>query len=120
MPDPAEAIRKAAGKYAGVDEGKACTQTSFKSARKAFLYVGMAKGRYKAMFCLNSSLPDAARRAAKDPGRFEVGKMGWVTARFTEEEPMPKALWQKWLDESYRISVAGSGDGSSSRVVRKK
>lgn len=121
--DPTEPIRRRAGRYAGVDEGTACTQMSFKSGRKAFLYVGMARGRYKAMFCLKHSLADATSRATKEPDRFEVGSMGWVTARFTADQPLPKSLWEKWLDESYQISIGSAGVAAGKRTgapTRKK
>ena len=101
--DPTEPLRVAAGAYAGVEAGKACTQTSFKTDT-AFLYVGVAKGLYKAMFKLDASLPRAEALAAESPDRFEVGKNGWVTARFTAEEPLPPRLWKKWLDESVALS----------------
>ena len=65
------------------------------------------------MFKLQKSLSEAARLAAKEPDRYEVGSTAWVTARFTADEPMPKKLWEKWLDESYELS-AGSGTGKKS------
>lgn len=117
--DPTDPIRRKAGRYAGVDEGKACTQTSFKSGKKAFLYVGMAKGRHKAMFCLRQSIPEATNLARMDPDRFEVGSMGWVTARFTADDPMPRALWQRWLEESYQLSQAAGGTTTSRKPIRK-
>ena len=101
--DPTEAIRKKAGSYAGVDEGRACTQNSFKAGKKAFLFIGEQGGRYKAMFKLDASKAEAERLAEEDPDRFQVGS--GVTARFTAEEPMPKKLWSKWLQESYELSV---------------
>ncbi len=100
--DPTEPIRLKASQYPDVAKGTACTQSSFKTGKKAFLFVGEQGGRYKAMFKLKTSLPEATRLAEKDPDRFQVGS--WVTARFTAEEPMPKKLWTKWLDESYELS----------------
>ncbi len=99
--DPTEPIRMRASEYPEVDEGTACTQNSFKAAKKAFLYIGPQGGRYKAMFKLTDSLNEAEALAEEAPKNYEVGKNGWVTARFSAEEPMPEALWQKWLDESY-------------------
>ena len=99
--DATQAIRTKAGKYSGVDEGTSCTQTSFKANKKAFLYIGQQGGRHKAMFKLDKSIPEATRLAKKAPDDYDVGKMGWVTARFTDEKPLPKKLWEKWLDESY-------------------
>ncbi len=108
--DPTEAIRLKASRYPGVDEGTACTQRSFKAGKKAFLFIGEQGGRSKAMFKLKDSLPDAAQLAAKEPDNYQVGSGAWVTARFTADQPMPKKLWEKWLDESYALSV-GSGGG---------
>lgn len=104
--DPTEPIRLKASLYPGVDEGTACTQSSFKAGKKGFLYAGPQGGRYKAMFKLKDSIPEATELAEKEPDRFEVGKLGWVTARFSAEEPMQEELWQKWLDESYGLTGA--------------
>ena len=57
------------------------------------------------MFKLKASMSQAEALAAEEPKRFEVGSTGWVTARFTAEEPLPKEIWEKWLDESYEVTV---------------
>ena len=115
--DPTEPIRQRASEYPEVDEGTSCTQASFKAGKKAFLYIGPQGGRYKAMFKLQASLPEAERLAAKEPDRFDAGKIGWVTARFSAEEPLPARTWKKWLDESYALAVGG---GKTSKAPRKK
>lgn len=115
--DPTEAIRLMASRYPAVDEGTACTQSSFKTGGKAFLFIGMQGGRYKAMFKLKKSIPQATELAASEPDQYEVGSTTWVTARFTAEKPIPKKLWQKWLDESYELSVAS---GSKKKPAKKK
>lgn len=102
--DPTEPIREKAASYPEVAEGTACTQGSFKRGKKAFLFIGPQGGRYKAMFRLDASIPQAEELAAQDPDRFQVGKPPWVTARFSSEKPMPKRLWTKWLNESYKLS----------------
>ena len=56
------------------------------------------------MFKLSASMQQALKLAAEDPERFEVGSTGWVTARFTAEEPLPKRIWGKWLAESYDVT----------------
>ncbi|MCP3918030.1 MAG: MmcQ/YjbR family DNA-binding protein [bacterium] len=117
--DPTEPIRLEASRYLDVDKGTSCTQSSFKTGKKAFLYIGTQGGRYKAMFKLEGSKAEAAKLADKDPDHFEVGSTAWVTARFTAERPMPKKLWKKWLDESYALS-AGSGGGSKKKASKKK
>lgn len=105
--DPTEPLRLAASAYPGVDRGTACTQSSFKANKKAFLFTGPQGGRYKAMFKLSESLAEAQALADSQPDRFDFGKTGWVTARFTADKPMPKRLWKKWLDESYAIALGG-------------
>ncbi len=119
--DPTVPIRLRASRFPGVNEGTACTQTSFKTGKKAFLFIGMQGGRYKAMFKLKRSIPEATKLARKDPDRYEVGSTSWVTARFTADRPMPEKTWQKWLDESYKLSLAaGSGKKSTVKKLTSK
>jgi hypothetical protein len=112
--DPTDAIRRAAAAYAGVDVGAACNQSAFKVGKGTFLFIGPgAKGvGFKAMFKLKASMPEAKKLAAAEPSRFEAGKTGWATARFTAESPLPKSLWSKWLAESFEATrVASSPPG---------
>lgn len=104
LTDPTEPIRLKASSFPGVDEGTSCTQSSFKSGKKVFLYIGQQGGRYKAMFKLQESRPEAVRLAEQNPKDFQVGKTGWVTARFSAETPLPPEIWERWLEESYRLS----------------
>ncbi|MFK7802037.1 MAG: hypothetical protein AB8G95_10420 [Anaerolineae bacterium] len=109
--DPTEPMRMKASLYPSVDEGTACTQSSFKANKQGFLYIGKQGGRYKAMFKLKKSIIEADDLAAQTPADFQVGNTGWVTARFTAEEPMPTQLWEKWLDESYELCFAKKSKG---------
>lgn len=104
MSDPTDPIRIKASLYPNVDEGTACTQSSFKANKKGFLYVGMQGGRYKAMFKLNDSILEAEALAEQSPADYQVGNGGWVTARFTADDPLPETLWNRWLDESYALT----------------
>ncbi|MCP3904865.1 MAG: hypothetical protein GY715_14660 [Planctomycetes bacterium] len=66
-------------------------------------------------------MPEAAKLARAEPDRYETGSTGWVTARFTADEPMPKRLWEKWLDESYELSRgAGAGRKPAGKKTSKK
>ncbi|MEO6595385.1 MAG: hypothetical protein ABIP94_11590 [Planctomycetota bacterium] len=38
-----------------------------------------------------------------------------MTARFSAEEPLTKAIWQKWLQESYELACGGKA-----QVAKKK
>ncbi len=117
--DPTEAIRKKAASYPEVAKGTSCNQNSFKAGKGSFLFIGPgAKGvGFKAMFKLEHSMSRARKLASKEPDRFEVGSTGWVTTRFTAEKPLPKSIWEKWLQESYEIC---SGSSKASKAVKKK
>ena len=104
--DPTLAIRQAAADYPDVAKGTSCNQSSFKAGKGTFLFIGPgAKGiGFKAMFKLRESMSHALALAGERPERFEVGRTGWVTTRFSAEEPLPESLWRPWLDESYAVT----------------
>lgn len=112
-----------ASEFEGVDEGTACTQSSFKTGGKAFLFAGMQGGRHKLMLKLDASLPEARQLAKERPEDFQVGNSHWVTARFTADQPLPARLWQKWLKESYELSQRKPATKKSTvkkRTAKKK
>ena len=118
--DPTQPIRDKASRYPHVDEGTACTQSSFKAGKKAFLFIGEQGGRYKAMFKLEKSRAEAEKLAKKHPDDFQVGSTAWVTARFSSDKPLSKKLWTKWLDESYQLSVGGGKKPTTKASAKKK
>lgn len=105
MTDILEAIKVKASQYSEVAEGTSCTQNSFKRGKKAFLFAGEQGGRYKVMVKLKDSIPEAKKLALAEPGKYQVGKPPWVTARFSNEDTLPAEIWQRWLDESYELSA---------------
>lgn len=105
MSEVSLAIRQAARGYAEVVEGKSCSQSSFKRKNKAFLYIGEQGGRHKVMFRLSESMNEAKELADLHPQDFQIGSNGWVTARFSDDEPMRKRVWKRWLDESYSLTA---------------
>ena len=122
--DPTQPMREQASGYPDVDEGTACTQSSFKVGKKSFFFIGMQGGRYKAMFKLQKSMDEARALAKKDPDLYQspAGTSGWVTARFTAEKPMPKRVWLSWLNESYALSGGGHSDlkGKKKKATTRK
>ena len=104
--DPTDAIRRQAMRFPGVTTGTSCSQSAFKVGKGSFLFIGPGpKGKgFKAMFKLKTSMPEALELAEKNPKRFEVGSTGWVTTRFTAEEPLPRSIWEAWLEESYELT----------------
>lgn len=79
----------------------------------------MQGGRFKAMFKLEKSKPEAIKLAKKNPDCYSVGSTAWVTARFTADKPMPKKLWEKWLEESYQLTVAAE-PGKKRKATKKR
>jgi len=104
--DPTEEIRRKAAAFPAVAGGTSCNQTSFKAGKRAFLYIGPgAKGQgFKAMFKLDRSMVQARELASTEPARYEVGSTGWVTTRFTAQDPLPRSIWEVWLEESYELA----------------
>jgi hypothetical protein len=96
--------------------GTSCNQTSYKAGKKAFLYVGPgAKGvGYKAMFKLEASLEEAKDLARSEPRRFELGVGNWVTTRFSADDPLPKKIWSRWLEESHAAATKSAGSKKKS------
>ena len=116
--DPTDTIRRKAMTFPGVGKGASCTQSAFKAGKGTFLFIGPGpKGvGFKAMFKLKASMPQAQKLAVQHPKRFEVGTTGWVTTRFTTEEPLPKQIWGKWLAESYDVTC---GTVESAKKTRR-
>lgn len=106
MSDATLAIREAAAAFEEVVTGTSCNQSSFKTKKGSFLFIGPgARGvGYKAMFKLKDSMAMAKELAEANPKRFEVGKTGWATVRFTDDEPLEESIWKVWLKESYEIT----------------
>src|SRR5210317_951715 len=103
LQDPIDAIAQQALGFPGVTTGTSCSQSAFKVGKGTFLFIGPGpKGiGFKAMFKLEASMPQARELAKQKPKQYEVGSTGWVTARFTAEDPMPVQLWETCLSESY-------------------
>ena len=119
--DPTVAMKVAAAEMPNVTVGTACNQASYKLNKKSFFFIGPQGGRYKAMFKLKDSLAQARQLAQAQPDAFEVGKLDWVTARFTSEKPLAKSIWSKWLKESYQeFSAPAVSTGKKKKSSKKK
>lgn len=120
--DPTLAMRNEAAAFPEVERGTSCNQSSFKTKKGAYLFVGPgSKGiGHKAMFKLLASMPQARELAAREPARFEVGKTGWVTARFSAEAPLPEKIWRAWLRESYELACGGASPAPKAKATRAR
>ena len=118
--DATEQIRKQAASFPDVTTGASCNQRSFKIGKSSFLFIGPgAKGQgFKAMFKLDVSMNQARELAEQEPDRFQVGATGWVTVRFSNDEPLAKKIWGKWLRESYEV-CRDSKSSKTKKAVKK-
>jgi hypothetical protein len=103
---PEKALRTMALRYPEAEEGVACKGTAlecsaFQARKKTFMFMGRADLRLK----LQQSLSEAVKLAAKEPQRFQAGSSGWVTIRFSPDQPPPLDILERWLDESYRLLI---------------
>ncbi|MEP7119370.1 MAG: hypothetical protein ABJE95_00445 [Byssovorax sp.] len=112
-----EAMRAAAMRYPGAEEGIACPGTAlessaFKARKKTFLFVSAAHARLK----LRQAIPEAVNLAANEPARYQVGALGWIKVTFEPAPGPPLELLYRWIAESYRVVVAG--DSPAKAVVK--
>ena len=121
--DTIGALRAAARKLSGTDEGIACEGTALERVtirvrKKAFAFLGGGTVMVK----LKASLPEAKALAAKEPDRYKAGATGWVTVKLAGKAQLP--LLKRWLAESHRliggeISERPVRGRSASRGVRR-
>lgn len=55
------------------------------------------------MLKLGDSLPDAKKLAKKHPDHYKVGNTGWLTATLPYTESPRPSLFERWIDESFRL-----------------
>ena len=60
-------------------------------------------------FSISCKLPRSCRSALElpfaKPTGYGLGKSGWVSAEFAEDETPPASLLKDWIDESYRAQA---------------
>lgn len=101
-----QALRKLALRLPGTEEGVACAGTALeartiRAGSKAFLFLRPQEARLK----LDASLKEAAARASKEPGRYVVGKGGWVLIRLDDSKDALEVLG-RWIAESHGLFAA--------------
>jgi predicted DNA-binding protein (MmcQ/YjbR family) len=101
-----------------------------KVAKKIFLFLGVASDGLH----LSVKLPQSASLALSlpfaSPTGYNLGRSGWVTARFGARENPPLPVLRQWIDESYRavapkrlvasLPAGGLGQPPLSKTRRSK
>jgi hypothetical protein len=114
-----QALRAAAMRHEGVEEAIACAGTpvesaAFKARKKTFLFLSAAHVRLK----LDAALPEARALAAKEPGRYDVGSLGWIKVTLAPEPGPPLPLLERWIDESHGL-VVGPAGAAAKKAAKK-
>jgi predicted DNA-binding protein (MmcQ/YjbR family) len=72
---------------------------------KTFAYLSL-EGDPLAISCkLPQTSDEALALPFTKPTEYGLGKSGWVSASFTEDQPIPVDLLKQWIDESYRAQA---------------
>ncbi len=95
-------LRRFALSYPSAYEDFPWGESVFKVAKKIFLFLGVASDGLH----LSVKLPQSAGLALSlpfaAPTGYNLGKSGWVTARFGSRDNPPLPVLRQWIDESYR------------------
>jgi predicted DNA-binding protein (MmcQ/YjbR family) len=99
----AQELRVAAAGYPGAYEESPWGELAVKVKNKIFVFLGRGEGT---TFGLSVKLPSSSGLALgfpfASPTGYGLGKSGWVSARFEEDDEVPVGLLVEWIDESYR------------------
>jgi predicted DNA-binding protein (MmcQ/YjbR family) len=101
-----------------------------KVAKKIFLFLGVASDGLHVSVKLPQSAGLALSLPFASPTGYNLGRSGWVTARFGARENPPLPVLRQWIDESYRavapkrlvasLPVGGVGQPPVSKTGRSK
>jgi len=75
-----------------------------KVGKKVFVFFGPASAQSLSLSVkLGPSLAEVSLLPFVQPTGYGLGKAGWITARFTADEPPLLGWLQGWISESYRL-----------------
>ncbi len=98
-----EAILRAfALSYPSAHEDFPWGERVIKVGKKVFLFLGVVSDGLHMSVKLPQSVTLALSLPFASPTGYNLGRSGWVTARFGARENPPLAVLQQWIDESYR------------------
>ena len=102
---PVEQLHEIAMAFPEAEERTSCNKTAYKGRKKSFLFVGQKDDSYNVMVKLDDSLDEAATLESKAPENFSVGAHGWTTLNFPLNEQPETGLFERWIEESFRLIV---------------
>ena len=103
-------LRGRATRWADVEESIASAGTpneasTYMASKKAFLFVASRDDLYELRLKLGASKAEASRFSSKTPDRFAIGATGWAKITFPKTEAGPRAILERWIDESHALFV---------------
>jgi len=95
-------LKKMALAYPDTREDHPWGHSAFKVKGKTFLFLYSEKD----LLSLSVKLPTSGRAALRLPfasaTEYNLGKSGWVTAKFRGDDEVPVEMLTDWIDESFR------------------
>jgi predicted DNA-binding protein (MmcQ/YjbR family) len=97
---------------------------------KTFAYLSVPGEPFKLSCKLPYSNVAALSLPFAEPTAYGLGKSGWVSAQFADDEAPPVEMFKSWIDESYRaiapkklvaqLDEAGAAKPAAKPAKRKK
>ncbi|WP_441285761.1 MmcQ/YjbR family DNA-binding protein [Sorangium sp. KYC3313] len=95
-------LRDAALAYPGAVEEFPWGDRVAKVRGKIFVFLNTHEGKLHVTAKLPQSGEAALMLPFAEPTGYNLGKSGWVTARFGPKDRVPEAMMLEWIEESYR------------------
>lgn len=87
----------------GAEESWPWGHLSVKVKGRTFVFLHAESGKLSVSVKLAASHEGALDEPFASPTGYGLGKSGWVTARFEEDDPVPMNTLRAWIDESYAL-----------------
>ncbi len=95
-------LRKLALGYPETKEDFPWGESAFKVRNKTFLFLSTHDGGLTLSMKLPQSREFALEYPFTEPTGYNLGKSGWVSARFGAGDDVPMDVLAAWMDESFR------------------
>lgn len=103
MSDDLEGLRDRALRYPEAAEEFPWGERVIKVRGKIFVFLNRGDSGIAVTVKLRASHGEAMMMPFVKPTGYNLGRAGWVTARFDADERLPTSLLEGWMDESYRL-----------------
>ena len=81
-------------------EGTPLERRTYKTKKKAFVFLGLKDGGFDVMVKLSASIAEAKKLG------YSAGANGWVKVVFAKGEAPPEGVLERWIAESHALMSA--------------